>query len=184
MVDYFVGLDLSLTESGYAIISPRREVIAHGVIKPKKLTGPRRLQFIRDGVLDIIPEGRIVCVIEGYAMRALGRVYSIGENGGVVRLALFERGDILALETPPLSLKAYATHSGAAEKKNMVQRARVLYGYEGSNDNEADALHAAHLAADWWQRPRLATKQNEALKKTVEVYPPPFVKPVARKRSR
>lgn len=157
-------------------------MLGHGVIKPK-MQGIPRLQFLRDALFDVLPRGRVVAAVEGYAIRALNRPYATGEWGGIARLALYE-SKAVALDVPPSSLKQYATHHGGAEKATMVARARHLYGYEGKNDNEADALHLAHLAADWWQRPALAAAQRTALSKTVTIYPMPFDKPLARVRTR
>lgn len=43
-------------------------------------------------------------------------------------------------------IKKYATGKGNADKKAMIQAARDKYGYTGSDDNEADALHILHYA--------------------------------------
>ncbi|MFW6272175.1 MAG: hypothetical protein ACOC2U_00130 [bacterium] len=43
-------------------------------------------------------------------------------------------------------IKKFATGKGNAGKPKMIEAARKLYGYQGNNDNEADALHILALA--------------------------------------
>lgn len=43
-------------------------------------------------------------------------------------------------------IKMYATGKGNAKKEAMIQAAKDKYGYTGSDDNEADALHILHYA--------------------------------------
>lgn len=42
------------------------------------------------------------------------------------------------------SIKKFATGSGSANKDMMIDFAKKLWGYEGGDDNEADALHILH----------------------------------------
>lgn len=42
-------------------------------------------------------------------------------------------------------IKAFATGKGNANKEAMIKAAADKYGYTGSDDNEADALHILHL---------------------------------------
>lgn len=41
-------------------------------------------------------------------------------------------------------LKQFATGKGNAGKPQMIEAAKRKYGYEGDNDNEADAIHMYH----------------------------------------
>lgn len=41
-------------------------------------------------------------------------------------------------------VKKFATGKGNAGKPQMIEAARLKYGYTGNNDNEADALHIYH----------------------------------------
>lgn len=49
------------------------------------------------------------------------------------------------LETATGSIKKFATGKGNADKSMMIQAAKELWWYEGSDDNEADALHILHF---------------------------------------
>lgn len=43
------------------------------------------------------------------------------------------------------AIKKFATGNGNAKKDLMIKFASKLWGYEGEDDNEADALHILHL---------------------------------------
>ena len=43
-------------------------------------------------------------------------------------------------------IKKFATGKGNCNKQAMVEAAKTKYGYDGKDDNEADALHLLHLA--------------------------------------
>lgn len=137
-----VGLDLSLTATGVAWLDGSTEVIG------SKKKGMARLQELRDRIVDGYlldgpdsdPDGTLV-VVEGYAM-GMGRNaqnHAAGELGGVIRLALYEAG-YLVVDVPPATLKKFATGKGNANKSEMLAAAIRRLGYEGANDNEADAL--------------------------------------------
>jgi Holliday junction resolvasome RuvABC endonuclease subunit len=53
--------------------------------------------------------------------------------------------DIEYVEFSAGEVKKFATGSGAAGKPLMIEYAKKLWGYEGEDDNEADALHILHL---------------------------------------
>jgi crossover junction endodeoxyribonuclease RuvC len=130
------GLDLSLTQTGWA--SPTRT----GTYKPRGITGTERLNWIRNRIIDMItchPGGQPHVVIEGYAYGARHQAHQIGELGGAVRLALFDR-DIPFTEVSPSTLKKLATGKGNSNKYGVMAAATKRLGYEGTNDNEADAL--------------------------------------------
>jgi Holliday junction resolvasome RuvABC endonuclease subunit len=45
-------------------------------------------------------------------------------------------------------IKKFATGKGNASKDEMIQAAKDKYGYDGSDDNEADAIHLWNLTKD------------------------------------
>lgn len=45
-------------------------------------------------------------------------------------------------------IKKFATGKGNAGKSMMIQAAKDKYGYEGNDDNEADAIHIYYLTKD------------------------------------
>lgn len=147
-----VALDPSLTRSGYAVVDtggfagpPSKPVT--GVVTTGKLAGMARLDFIRRQLLSHA-EGADLAVIEGYSFGAKGSaVFQLGELGGVIRLALW-RMDVPYVEVAPSKLKKYATGKGVGGKSGVLVEAVKRLGYDGSDDNEADALWLLHMALD------------------------------------
>lgn len=45
----------------------------------------------------------------------------------------------------PRDVKFFATKKASADKLEMIERAKIMYGYAGNNDNEADSLHIWHF---------------------------------------
>jgi Holliday junction resolvasome RuvABC endonuclease subunit len=126
-----LGLDLSLTATGYSF---NEEVT--GVWHPK-LRGPGRLVAIREHISILTYEADVV-VLEGYSYASPNQAHQIGELGGVIRAWLFEHRLPFAV-VPPASLKKFATGKGNAPKDAMLAAAIRRFGFEGSDNNEADA---------------------------------------------
>lgn len=145
-----VALDLSLTETGYAVQSggfPRS-----GVLKPPKgAVGVERLGWIRREVMILVECAELV-LVEGYAFAQANRAHQMGELGGVIRLALHD-ADLRYLEVGPMVLKKFATGKGSAKKEDMLAAAIRRLGYEDSNHNEADALWLLHAGLQLVERP-------------------------------
>ena len=138
--EYILGLDLSLTAPGMAMVDGVE------VLEPKS-AGVVRLQQIRDWVLLGAGARTKIAVIEGYSYASkFSRAHSLGELGGVVKVALVERGvDLHIVEPNVLKLFALGKGGGKGTKKNDMLRAALAAGYaeETSDDNAIDA---------WWLR--------------------------------
>lgn len=149
------GLDLSLSATGVAATD--------GVVRvlTSKLRGPARLQELLDEIYVALAVGSScdhtrrpeIVGIEGYAYGKGNQAHQIGELGGVVRLMLYEHG-IPYVEIPPAKIKMYATGRGNAGKSEVLKAAWKRLGYEGTDDNEADAL---------WVRALLLARLGEPL---------------------
>jgi crossover junction endodeoxyribonuclease RuvC len=125
-----VGLDLSLVETGIADAS--------GTFTLKnKLKGMERLEWIRHEVHENVIDADLV-VVEGYSFGSPGRAHATGELGGVVRLMMYEN-KVRYAEVPPATLKKFTTGKGNANKDEMIAAAIRKFGFQGSNNNEADA---------------------------------------------
>lgn len=140
-----LGLDLGLMATGYAYNDE-----ASGVIR-SKARGPRRLAEIRDAVLDFVYDSDVV-VLEGYSYASQNRAHQVGELGGVIRLSLYN-ARVPYVEVPPAMLKKFATGKGNADKDAVLAAAIRRFGFEGDDNNAADAwiLRAMGLSAysDW-----------------------------------
>jgi crossover junction endodeoxyribonuclease RuvC len=133
-----IGLDLSLAATGIAWESGVRAMNTPAA----KIDGPERLVKIRREVCAIVrfPVKADLVVIEGYSYGSQNsHAHSLGELGGVIRVALFELG-VAYVEVPPQTLKMFAAGTGAAKKEQVVYEAKVRLGYQGFDNNEADAL--------------------------------------------
>lgn len=140
-----VAFDFSLTATGFA--TPE----GSGVLTPPKdrAAGVPRLQWLRAAVLKLAVSADLV-VIEGYAWGAKGSsVISLGELGGVVRVALADSG-FTYVEVNPSTVKKFATGKGNAKKDEMLAASIRKLGYEGHDHNEADALWLRTMACSWY----------------------------------
>lgn len=127
-----VGLDLSLTSTGWACGEDRRTLCAPG-------TGPARLVALRDALaalLDLVCDP--VVALEGYAFASRNsQAHAIGELGGVVRVLLVER-HIPYVEIPPTCRAKFATGRGNASKAEVVSavsaRTGIAWVGKGADD--------------------------------------------------
>jgi len=150
------ALDLSLTAAGWATTHAIVTDATSGVLSPPKGLdrGMARLRWMRSKVIDIVAASNLV-VIEGYAFGVQGQQghISLGELGGVVRLAIADRG-IPYVEIPPSCVKLFATGKGNAPKDEVLAAAIRKLEYAGHDHNEADALWLLEMAhtrySDLW----------------------------------
>ena len=132
----FLGLDLSLTSTGYSCDGDMDAI----AIKKK---GVERLAAIRDAVMLACREHRPdVVLIEGYSFASrAGQAHSIGELGGVIRLALHE-DNYTFVDIPPTCRAKFATGRGNASKAEVISAisARTGLVWEGKGaDDMCDA---------------------------------------------
>ena len=139
-----VGIDLSVTETGFAV-GVGGAYPELGVIQPKA-KGIMRLAEIRDRIAALV-DGADLVVIEGYSYHSATNAVTAGEVGGVIRLMLTER-EVFYIEVAPTTLKSYATGTGKGKKAGVLVAAGLRLGYAGANDNEADALWLYAMGAD------------------------------------
>ena len=132
----FMGLDLSLTSTGYSCDGDTGAISV-------KTKGVKRLSDIRDEVMLACHEHRPdVVIIEGYAFSSRSsQAHSIGELGGVIRMALYQEHYIF-IEVPPTCRAKFATGRGNASKTEVVSAisARTGMTWTGKGaDDECDA---------------------------------------------
>lgn len=141
----YLGLDLSLTSTGMVFLTGDGCVDSFNITtKPKHGHTSFRIAFIRDEILRLLdtfskventPE---LVILEGYAMGVKGgRVFTIGELGGLVKEAFRLRG-IDVLIVPPNNLKKFIGASGAGKDKVRLELFKH-YGLELETNDEVDA---------------------------------------------
>jgi Holliday junction resolvasome RuvABC endonuclease subunit len=158
-----MGIDPSLRATGIATAD-------NTTIVRSKATGVARLVDIRDQVRTRL-DGIDFVAIEGYAFASQYNMAALGELGGVIRMALWNAG-IRYIDIAPTKLKMYALGAGKGSKTDMVVAARDRLGYEGTDDNEADALWLYAIAADLLGMPviKLPQTHRRALDGIRELY--------------
>lgn len=157
MRDDFLALDLSLTSTGGARYGETFTI-------KSKLRGTERLREILEDVMtraDRPPQVRLV-IIEGYAMGGMGRVFDIGELGGVIKLGLLYKKLPVAI-IPPSSLKKFATGKGNAKKDDMLEAAIRYFDFTGHGNDEADAWLLLKMAEAAYGDGGTNAKQREAI---------------------
>jgi len=128
----FVGLDLSLTSTGFSC-GNHRQIIS------TKHKGPQRLHDISTGLAEILVElEQPAVVIEGYSFASRNsQAHAIGELGGVVRLVLWNLR-IPYVEVPPTCRAKFATGKGNASKGEVMSavsaRTGLVWSGAGADD--------------------------------------------------
>ena len=141
----YLGIDQSLTATGLCLLCDDGTVAHLETVDPGKLRGAPRLALIKDRLLQAIASAEALkAAYEGYAYDAVGRVFQLGEVGGVVQLTLYEEG-VPAFSVAPVALKKFATGSPKADKDAMISAAH-RYGALVADDNQADAFFLARIA--------------------------------------
>jgi crossover junction endodeoxyribonuclease RuvC len=139
-----IGIDLSLRRTAVADIDGEVRVIPADAVPDEDHQGAMvRLDQVTYAVTNrlwAIRNQIELVMIEGYSFGSSSKgTRAIAELGGAVRLRLW-RHRIPYLDVPPKTVKKYATGNGNAGKNEMVRAANKRLGYDGFDDNEADAL--------------------------------------------
>jgi Holliday junction resolvasome RuvABC endonuclease subunit len=181
-----IGLDLSLTQTGVCTLDPTTsEIVDVRTIKPPKgsAKGVRRLSWFRSALTEYLshysPTG---LAIEDYAMGARGKVFGIGELGGVARLVALDL-NINTIMVAPTCLKKFATGKGNAGKDVVILNVYKRWGKEFPTNDETDAYVLSRMAEAQFSKNEGLTKgQLEAMSKTSPLFGKVTLNP--RKRSR
>lgn len=140
-----IGLDLSLTHTGFVVLDHDGGVLAYSTIVPKKLRGVQRLYYIKKEIKKVLIYYKpTLAVIEGYAYTPnAGRTFSIGENGGIIKLLLYIFG-INYLVVAPKTLKKFVV-GGNASKKQMEKAIERQWKEKFKTEHEYDAFGLAMM---------------------------------------
>ena len=139
-----IGLDLSLTSTGFHKLAADGRILDSGAITADKSTGMERLDLILARISNLVREGDFV-VLEDNAFRALGRARSgLAELSGIVKFWLWRR-QIRYLLIAPTMLKKFILGVGRGDKALIVREVFKAYGLNAGTDDEADASVLAHI---------------------------------------
>lgn len=140
----YVGIDQSLNGTGLCLRDANGIVHAAQTVDPGKLRDVERLAYVKDRVTSFLSDRVKFVAFEGYSYNSVGRVFELGEIGGVLRLLTHEQG-VPHVVVPPANLKKFATGNPRAEKEDMVEAAKRA-GFDPKDDNQADAFFLSQIA--------------------------------------
>jgi Holliday junction resolvasome RuvABC endonuclease subunit len=131
-VTKIMGLDLSLTSTGVSIGGLTTSIRS-------KNKGSERLLEIRNEILALAQEAGVqIVAIEGYSYASRhSQAHSIGELGGVVRVALRELG-VTVVVIPPTCRAKFATGKGNSGKSEVMSAISAKTGiiWSGGDGND------------------------------------------------
>lgn len=139
----FLGIDQSLNATGVCRLSEIGAVVAMATVDPNGVKDGERLILIKRAVASMATEVEFAA-LEGYSYDSVGRVFELGEIGGVIKVLLHESG-IKYVVVPPVLLKKFATGKASASKEDMMT-ACASRGVTYVDDNQADAFFLACIA--------------------------------------
>lgn len=163
----FLGIDQSLRSSGLAVVSETQSLVSMYTVTPGKVTGAPRLATIREAVRDLLAAEPAIkfAAMEGYAYDVgAGRVFELGEVGGVIKLTLHDAG-IPFVVVPPASLKLFVAGNGSATKEQMREAVFKKWGPDIDQDDQCDAYGLAQLARSFHLNSGTTRAELEVLKK-------------------
>ena len=150
--DAVVGLDMSLTGTGFCLIRDGKISVETIKTTPKTCENDlARLIYIVDEVMKRIPADVAMIGIEDFftpqnAMQ-MGSAIKLAMLGALIRVALYKAG-LPFYVVAPSQIKKYVIGSGAAQKSLVIREVFKKYGLDVKDDNQADACVLAHIAND------------------------------------
>lgn len=117
----FFGVDQSLRGTGLVVLNEAGDILLQRLVQPAPLRGVERLAFIRSALQSALTTyNPWRAALEGYSFDSTGRVFQLGELGGLVQMAFWD-AQVPFITVPPASLKKFVTGSGKAEKAQMLK---------------------------------------------------------------
>jgi Holliday junction resolvasome RuvABC endonuclease subunit len=136
-----VGIDQALRNVGFCC-NKNGELTAFAV-RELKTRGAERLDCLRRRILMCVelysPQ---LIALEGYSFNSTNRSFDLGEIGGVLKQAFYERR-IPLIAVPPKLLKKFVSNDGNASKEKMIREVAARYEFSTKDDNIADAVGLA-----------------------------------------
>ena len=148
---YVVGLDLSLTSTGIAIIRPDADIQTFAVESKGKNSDTlyetaERLALLVQQITNRIPYGAIVGVEGPSHGNTTGKHHDRSGLWWLVVYELIYLRNIRVVEISPNTIKKYVTGKGNASKLEVaIAMARRFPEVEANSDDETDALAIAAI---------------------------------------
>lgn len=144
----FLGLDLSLTATGFYLIQDGKDAISKE-IKTKPADFPHtiaRADHIADEILNTIKGIKIdmIAMEDYFSGRQPGSVIQLAILGTMVRARLLDNGYSF-LTIAPTQIKKFETGSGIAPKDTMIKAVFQHHGFDTNSNNIADACAIAYV---------------------------------------
>jgi len=144
----FLGLDLSLTATGFYLIQDGKEAISKE-IKTKPSDFPHtiaRADYIANEILKSIKDVKIdmIAMEDYFSGRQPGSVIQLAILGTMVRVRLLDNGYSF-LTLAPTQIKKFETGSGIAPKDTMIKAVFQHHQFDTNSNNIADACAIAHV---------------------------------------
>jgi Holliday junction resolvasome RuvABC endonuclease subunit len=155
----FLGVDQSLNGTGLCVVDDDGAPTHIETVEVGKRRGAERLAFIESRTESLL-DGKIQFVTrEGYSYDSTGRVFELGEVGGVLQLLFYKRGLQYAV-VAPAALKKFAVDDPRASKEALIIAAKER-GAVVQDDNQADAYWLAQIARMLHQGSPAATPRHQ-----------------------
>lgn len=143
-MSYFLGIDPSLTATGWAVIKGDR-LVASGSIKSKQ-RGAKRLVEIAKALAEVVdhhqPDG---IAIESATFMAF-KSASMGEIQGAIKFLFCASGYREPIYIAPTTLKKFVTGNGRGEKSDIKAYILKKWGIMINSNDVADAYGLAKIA--------------------------------------
>lgn len=152
-----IGLDLSITSTGYCIMDDKKEAVDYGTIKtiPKDFSSDiERFDKIATGIFDKVAEYDCrAAFIENYAYAARNNLTRLGELTGIIKHDFFCTWRIKPSEElfviSPSTLKKYVIGTGKGDKNVILKYIFIKWEMDVDDDDIADAYALARMGVDF-----------------------------------
>jgi len=152
-MNYFIGLDLSLSGTGMVILDENEKILEKKLISTKPVDViEKRLIFIQTEILSCLTKYMIgvTIFVEGLSFGSSGqKMLELAGLHYLVRTTFFNmvspafRYEII----PPTMIKKFITGTGTAKKELMLLKVYKKFGEEFQDNNICDAFCLGKLAA-------------------------------------
>jgi Holliday junction resolvasome RuvABC endonuclease subunit len=166
-IKYYLGLDLSLTSTGFVLADKKCNHILNATItsRPKDPIEVRLYRICQDIIVlikaHVGPHHKIkLAAIEGLSVRGAGqRTLQLAGLHYYVRAELAVNFPTMKIAiVPPKTLKKFIANDGNSQKDKMMLCAYKRWKFDANNSDECDAFcltrflteNKKNIKKDWW----------------------------------